>query len=489
MYGGKAKTPNLDRLASTGAVFENFYCNYPLCGPSRSSMLTGKLATQIGMYDNAADFAVSEPTFAHFLRRAGYRTCLSGKMHFIGPDQLHGFEERLTTDIYPADFAWLPSWDTGDVKFESVRGTIENGGVCAWNLQLAFDEDATRRAIHKIYDLAREPENPFLLWVSLSHPHFPFLARPEHWELYADKDIPEPTVGRLPEAELDPHSVRCLKLLGLYHEDVNPVYSQRSRRGYYASISYFDEKLGQILDALASAGLGEETIIMVTADHGEMLGERGLWAKECFFEWSMRVPLLVKLPGQKSPQRVQQNASLIDLLPTFLDVASIDAGRLKDGLMGSSLLPMLSERRREKDEVLADYTAEATNQTVVMIRSGHLKYLAGEFDPEILYDLEKDPNELRNIAALPEYADQIAAFRRRVIEVWDFPKLREDVLSSQRRRMVVAEALKTGRRANWDFMPMPDYNEIYVRSHSHEVIDRRVRIAAPGYELPRNHMK
>ena len=111
-YGGTvAKTPHIDRLARDGVVFESFYTNSPLCAPSRFSMMSGQLPSAIGAYDNAAEFGADVPTFAHYLRAAGYQTYLSGKMHFCGPDQLHGFEQRLTTDIYPADYGWTPNWD------------------------------------------------------------------------------------------------------------------------------------------------------------------------------------------------------------------------------------------------------------------------------------------------------------------------------------------------------------------------------------------
>jgi choline-sulfatase len=110
-YGNRvAKTPHIDALAAAGVVFDSFYCNSPLCAPSRYSFLAGRLPAAIGAYDNAAEMHADIPTFAHYLRGAGYRTVLSGKMHFCGPDQLHGFEERLTTDIYPADFGWTPDW-------------------------------------------------------------------------------------------------------------------------------------------------------------------------------------------------------------------------------------------------------------------------------------------------------------------------------------------------------------------------------------------
>ena len=121
-YGGTVcKTPNIDALAARGTVFENAYCNYPLCAPSRFSMMSGRLPSRIGAYDNGAEFAASIPTFAHYLRLSGYYTCISGKMHFVGPDQYHGFEERLTTEIYPADMSWTPVAEFKDINKDQER--------------------------------------------------------------------------------------------------------------------------------------------------------------------------------------------------------------------------------------------------------------------------------------------------------------------------------------------------------------------------------
>src|SRR6202165_4322534 len=157
-YGGKvAKTPHLDALADAGVVFESFYCNSPLCAPSRYSWLAGQLPSKIGAYDNAAEFPAQVPTFAHYLRRAGYRTALSGKMHFCGPEQLHGFEERLTTDIYPADFGWTPDWAAQAVAYSwshHMQSVVE-AGTCRRSLQIDFDEETAYQAEQKLYDLAR----------------------------------------------------------------------------------------------------------------------------------------------------------------------------------------------------------------------------------------------------------------------------------------------------------------------------------------------
>ncbi|MCC7046564.1 MAG: sulfatase-like hydrolase/transferase, partial [Alphaproteobacteria bacterium] len=166
--GGPAKTPVMAQLAREGVVFDNAYCNYPLCAPARFAFMAGQLPSTIGAYDNAAEFPASIPTFAHYLRKAGYYTCLSGKMHFIGPDQLHGFEERLTTDIYPADFGWASSWARQRERAAGKKLATEGGvsgietgtdaGPVARSLQLDYDEEVAHRAIQKIFDLARRPD-------------------------------------------------------------------------------------------------------------------------------------------------------------------------------------------------------------------------------------------------------------------------------------------------------------------------------------------
>ena len=275
-------------------------------------------------------------------------------------------------------------------------------------------------------------------------------------------------------------------MIGLDNEDVSEKQAAEARHAYYGSISYFDAKLGQILDALDMAGFGENTAIFVTADHGEMLGERGLWAKDCFFESAMKVPLVVKLPDQKTPLEVLENCSLVDLLPTFLDVANIDLNNFRRDMNGQSLLGLLKNNEENwGDEVLAEYTADATREPVVMIRYGQYKYIVAQNDPELLFDLKSDPNELSNLAQEKPFESVIEVFRRRVSEIWDLDDLGRRVRFSQKNRMVVRDAMKEGQLVNWDFSPTADYSDLYVRSsNSHEVVDRKVRIKAKGYQLP-----
>ena len=182
MYGNTTvSAPNLKRLGEAGVVFENAYCNVPLCGPSRASFLTGLLPSKVGVYDNGSELPASIPTFAHYLRLAGYRTFLTGKMHFTGPDQLHGFEERLTTDVVPSDFGWSPPPGGAHAELDDAYPPYPNldavidAGPCVRALGITYDDEVTFTSINKIHEMARqESEQPFLLTISFIQPHPPY---------------------------------------------------------------------------------------------------------------------------------------------------------------------------------------------------------------------------------------------------------------------------------------------------------------------------
>ena len=171
------RAPSLAALARDGVVFDSAYCNSPLCSPSRAVFMTGRLPSRTRVYDNAAEFSADIPTFAHHLRLRGYRTILSGKMHFCGPDQMHGFEERLTTDIYPADYGWTPDWDHPEERpsWYHNMSSVTQAGLCVRTNQLDFDDEVAFASERALYDIARDRDaRPFLLVASFTHPHDPF---------------------------------------------------------------------------------------------------------------------------------------------------------------------------------------------------------------------------------------------------------------------------------------------------------------------------
>ncbi|BAO89539.1 choline-sulfatase [Caballeronia cordobensis] len=471
-YGNRVtKTPRIDALAREGVVFESAYCASPLCAPSRFSLLAGKLPSNIGAYDNAAEFPSETLTFAHYLRAEGYRTILSGKMHFCGADQLHGFEERLTTDIYPADFGWTPDWQNFDARptwYHNMSSVID-AGPCVRTNQLDFDDEVTFTTRQKLFDIARERHagkdaRPFMMVASLTHPHDPYAIPRKYWDMYRDDDIDMPSYRDSLEA-CDPHSKR---LRHVYEADRTPPTERQirnARRAYYGAVSYVDDQFASILEALEQAGLADDTIIVVTSDHGEMLGERGLWYKMTFFEGGCRVPLIVHAPKRFRAHRVPDSVSHLDVLPTLVEFARGEAPQAwPDSIDGQSLVPHLDESGGH-DEAIGEYFAEGAIAPIVMIRRGRFKFIHTSVDPDQLYDVEADPFERENLAGDERHAARVAEFRAEVAQRWNLDALHRDVLTSQQRRHFHFAATTRGTIQSWDWQPHVDASQRYMRNH------------------------
>jgi choline-sulfatase len=489
-YGGHtAKTPHLDRLAAEGTVFTNAYSNSPLCAPARFLFMAGQLPSRIGAYDNAAEFHSEIPTFAHYLRLQGYQTTLSGKMHFIGADQLHGFETRLTTDIYPADFGWTPDAEHPDERFDWWMHnmlSVKQAGIAEYTNQLEFDDETGHRAVQQLYDLARGTDpRPFCLVTSFTHPHDPYAARRRYWDRYRESEIEMPTVPAIPFEALDPHSQRLYKAAAMDEYEITEQDIRNARHAYFANIAYLDDWIGTLLRTLEETDQLDRTAILLTADHGDMVGERGLWYKMTFFEWAARVPLILRLPGEPGGRRVETPASLVDILPTLMDISADGGGYTAYAapVDGRSLLPLLS--RDEDRTIYGEYMGEGTVAPLVMIRRGRYKLVHCEVDPPQLFDLADDPDELRNLAADPAHADAASRFAAEVAAKWDLEGLRREVIASQHRRRLVSRALMTGRHTPWDFEPLQDAANRFMRNHLDlNEVEAKSRFPVPPYPQP-----
>jgi choline-sulfatase len=467
-FHGNAVTiaPALSALAESGVVFDAAYTPSPLCAPARASLLTGMLPSRTGVYDNAAEFSSAIPTFAHYLRTAGYRTVLAGKMHFCGPDQLHGFEERLTTDIYPADFGWTPDWDHPDDRptWYHDMSSVTEAGPCVRSNQLDFDEEVTFAAERSLFGHIRSgDERPFCYVVSYTHPHDPFTIPRPWWDRYegADIQLPRPS----DRGELHPHDRRLRAVCAMDHVSLTDDQVRAARRAYYGAISFVDDQIARLLSVLRETGRLDDTVVIVTSDHGEMLGERDAWYKMSFYEGSARVPLLVSWPGRFDPGRVAAAVSTMDLLPTLVDLCAGDgrAGAMTGQLDGHSLLPHLTGQP-DRDEAIGEYLAEGAIAPIVMIRRGRYKFIHSPADPDQLFDLADDPDERINLADDPHCADLTADFKREVAARWDLTALDRSVRLSQQRRFAVRTALGTGARVSWDYAPGYGAARRYIRN-------------------------
>ena len=428
-------------------------------------MMSGQLASTIGAYDNGAEFISSIPTFAHYLRHLDYQTCLVGKMHFVGADQLHGFEQRLTTDIYPGDFGWTGDWTEVRPKFANDVVTFTDAGICRRNVQIEYDDEVCHRARRKIFDLARNNDDrPFLLFTSFTHPHDPFQCRQEHWDRYRHDDIALPAVNTA-QPDMDPYSLRLIAQYGLAGNPPSEAQMRVARHAYLGSIAYLDDCVGELLAVLKETGLHQNTVVVLTTDHGEMLGEHGLWYKKSFFEEACRIPLVISHP-QFDARRVDANVSLLDLLPTLLEIAG-DQGQtsLVEPVAGHSLWGLVTASSADWGHpVFAENLAEGATTPLLMAKQGQVKYVYSEVDPHQLYDLANDPHEQSNQIDNPEYAETLASLAGLIDEQWDKETLTRDILASQRRRLFLREALAKGKLHDWDYHAADELEQHCLRA-------------------------
>lgn len=283
--------------------------------------------------------------------------------------------------------------------YHNMSSVMDAGPVVRTN-QLDFDEEVIYKSQQYLYDHVRQrTDQPFCLTVSMTHPHDPYAMTKEFWDMYEDVDIPLPKNGAIPHDQQDAHSQRVLKCIDLWGKEMPEDRIRAARRAYYAACTYVDTNIGKLLRVLENTGLDENTIIVFTGDHGDMLGERGLWYKMTWFENSARVPMLFYAPKKFAAKRIPQNVSTMDLLPTFAELvgAPLVPGLPMDGV---SLVPYLTGGEGVRtDTVYGEYMGEGTQAPVVMIRRGRWKFVYSPLDPPMLFDMVADPEEKTNLVA------------------------------------------------------------------------------------------
>ncbi|HEX2037222.1 MAG TPA: sulfatase-like hydrolase/transferase [Chloroflexota bacterium] len=431
------RSPNLDRLAATGVTFDAAYCPSPLCVPSRAAFMTGKHLHRVGAYDNGAPFSSAEATWAHMLRAAGYEVVLDGKMHFIGPDALHGFERQLTRDSKGriAGSAWLDPFPRGFRDGATTRRWVEEAGP-GKRANLDFDDEVEAAALEYLREKGAETASPpWALCVGFLAPHFPLVVPEPYFSLYYPHNVDLPTIPPGHIESQHPAHERGRLAYDLY--DYTEEQIRRCRAAYYGLVTHLDERIGRLLGALDATGQREDTVVVYTSDHGEFIGEHGLWWKNDFYEHSSRVPLIVSWPARfAAGRRCGGAVSLLDLTRTLIDLADApDPGDLD----GDSLLPVLHdpEGAAWKDEAFCEYYGHSTNRAQRMIRAGRWKLSYYHREPVELFDLARDPGEFTDLAGVPELAPIREALTRRVLAGWDPEAVERAVRRSHRHREII----------------------------------------------------
>ena len=394
-------TPNIDRIAAEGARFDSAYCNSPLCVPSRFSFWSGRYVHSINAWDNGSPFPSSVPTIGNYLEAGGYDTYLCGRSHFVGRQ---GFGKRLLDYLYGTKHpALVPPDRSPEYRRVGRNSHVTECGRAETDPHTEIDRMITDFAVRFLTERARRPaERPWLLYVGFFRPHFPLICAAAYFDRYYPDSIELPsTAGQAIETQ---HPVVQSVRRYLCDEQALPEETLRTAlAAYYGLITFTDELIGAILEAAARL---DDTVVLYTSDHGESGGHHGMWQKHCFYEHAARVPLVMKGPGIEAGRVVNEHASLVDVLPTLMDLA--DQGP-DPTLPGTSLLPLVRADGRGWEgagrAVFSEYHAWGMGHGGYMVRKGDhkLNYYVGH-EPE-LFDLRADPEELNDVAGTGAYAE------------------------------------------------------------------------------------
>ena len=243
------------------------------------------------------------------------------------------------------------------------------------------------------------------------------------------------------------------------------AHVRNARHAYYGMCSYVDDKVGRLLDTLEALGIEDDTVVVFTADHGEMLGERGQWFKQSFHEWSVRIPLIVRIPGLQSAPRVAELVSLVDLLPTFMDLATGgDPPEPVTPLDGRSLVPLMRGPATWRNQVVSEYTGEGVCAPCRMVRRDGVKLIYTHGHPDLMYDLDADPLELDNLIGRAGYAAIERELREELLRGWDPDRIHDACIRSQKERMFIHRT--TGGEPGYAYEHRAGDGQRYVRNAS-----------------------
>ncbi len=432
-YGNEiCQTPNLDRLASEGVQFDRAYCQYPVCGASRASFMSGLYPKRNGMMGNSYTLGsyramnpklADHPSIGGFLRRNGYVSLRVSKIYHMGvPGGIEAGEPGgddpdswdRAIDVMAPETASPGVLELLSPKRTHYGSNFARIIVPDDKIETQADALTATQAIAILDSRARggefskfiRPEEPFFLAVGFVRPHVPLVAPKSMFDLYDEDSIPLPYV---PEGDLDdlPEPAAAMANEGRYW--LTEKQQRQSIAAYYASVTYMDQQVGRLLDALDRLGQRENTIVIFTSDHGYNLGEHTMWQKLSLFEESARVPLLISAPGfeKAAGKKAQGLVELVDLYPTLLDLTGLK-DKAPANLDGISLRPLLDNPDSKGKKKLA-YTV--TRSSGESIRTDRYRYNRWGNEGEELYDHQADPKEFTNLVGMEQHSDTLKRLR------------------------------------------------------------------------------
>ncbi len=427
------KTPNLDALADRGVLFKNAYTNSPLCVPARACFATGRYVHDNGCWDNAIAYSGGQPSWGHRLQANGNPVVSIGKLHYRSEDDDTGFDEQIEPmhimegvgDVHGSIRPDLPVRHQGRQYVEQV-----GPGETKYS---EYDRRLTRHACSWLTDKGRKKsEKPWVLFVSFICPHFPIIAPQEYYDMYPLDNLPDfkPADDELFKNHPWWNAFNESFIYETFFRD--DEHRKITLASYLGLCSFMDNNVGQVLQALKSAGLEKNTRIIYTSDHGDNMGARGIWGKSTWHEESAGIPLIMAGPDIPEHEKNYTPVSLIDLYQTILDGAGAPLGEGDEELPGKSLLKIAADGDNVERSVFGEYHAAGAISAAYMLRTAQYKYIhyAGGYDPE-LYDMISDPEELNNLAAQQEYITVLSELREKLENLIDPETVNQQALTEQ----------------------------------------------------------
>ncbi len=452
------QTPALDRLAAGGTRFQNAYVNCPVCVPSRASLQTGRYVHDVRCWDNGIPYDGSVPGWGHRLREQGHRVDSIGKLHFRSAEDDNGLGEEVEPLHVVDGVGDVLSCIRDDPPLRDARpGLLEAGG--GDSSYLRYDVRNADNAKRWLAEHAGD-DTPWVLFLSLVCPHPPYIGPSEWFDRYLAADLPEPPQGR-PEAWPHHPALDYFRRFFNLDEPLDEVAARKVQAAYLAACSHLDRQIGRVLDTLAVLGLADDTRIVYTSDHGESLGARGLYGKFTHFEEVAAVPMILAGPDVPVGKVVSTPVSLVDLFPTILEAVGARPTEEDRDLPGASLWGIARAPDRDRT-VFSEYHAVGSRHAAYMLRDARYKYLHYLNDPPQLFDLSADPQELTDLAGLPEHRGRLEDFEARLRSLLD-PEAIDALAKADQRARVEAFGGEAAvrRRGAFTYSPTPDEAAVF----------------------------
>lgn len=449
-----ARTPALDRLAANGTVFTDASCASPICVPARASLATGRYVHELGTWDNGHAYTGREaPSWGEMLAAAGRRVTTIGKLHFRDDGPATGFADQILPMHAENGTGDTFSLLRDDLPARPELRSMVAGARAGQSSYTRYDHEITRATQQWLKERTGADE-PWTAFVSHVSPHHPLVAPPEFAAMYPPEDVPMPVQWRVSEQPHHPALDRLRRFYG-YDGELSESEVRRARAIYFGLVSYLDHQIALIMHTLEETGLAKHTRIIFTSDHGDNVGDHGLWWKNCMYAGSVGVPLIISGPGIESGRSCSTPVSHVDVVPTILEYAGLEG---RTDLPGTSLTTIANRELDPSRLVFSEYHATGSSAGMFMVADSNYRYIEYVGEQPQLFDRREDPRELTDLAPDDAFRATCSEYAAKLREFCDPDSVDAAARADQRRTVEALGGEETVRAAGYRTHVPPPMN-------------------------------